>query len=121
MSRNVRIIGIDGNTGFTIAELLLSDPFKTKVDSVVGLALDPTAEKAKEFQMLEGRLVTHRPGRARNVVQTLRETGCDVLCLVPPACRDKIDVANELVNATKRVGIANLCLLSSVGCDYADP
>ncbi|KAK8013767.1 hypothetical protein PG991_009360 [Apiospora marii] len=121
MSRHVCITAVDGNTGYTIAELLLSDPFKSKVGSVVGLALDDSASKAKEFTALGGKLVSHKPGRMRDMIKTLKETECDVLCLVPPAHRDKEDITEELIHAAKKANIPNVCMISSVGCDYADP
>ncbi|KAK8011790.1 hypothetical protein PG989_000050 [Apiospora arundinis] len=121
MSRHVCITAVDGDTGYTIAELLLSDPFKSKVGSVVGLALDNSATKAKDFTALGGKLVTHKPGRMRDMVKTLKETGCDVLCLVPPAHHDKKDITEELIHAAKKANIPNVCMISSVGCDYADP
>ncbi|KAJ8124555.1 hypothetical protein O1611_g9086 [Lasiodiplodia mahajangana] len=119
MSHNVCITAVDGQTGFLIAELLLSHPFSRKVDSVVGLTLDPSAAKASELESLGAKIVEHKPGRERIVAETLKETGCDTICLVPPAHKDKMDISMELVNAAKRAGIPNVLLISSVGCDYA--
>ncbi|KAK7908707.1 prestalk A differentiation A [Apiospora marii] len=121
MLRHVCITAVDGNTGYTIAELLLSAPFKSKVGTVVGLALDDSATKAKEFTALGGKLVSHKPGRMRDVVKTLKETGCDVLCLIPPAHHNKKDITEKLIHTAKKANIPNVCIISSIGCDYADP
>lgn len=50
MTRNICITAADGNTGFLIAELILTDnDFKKKVDSVSVLALHPEEGRAKEL------------------------------------------------------------------------
>ncbi|KAI0970601.1 NAD(P)-binding protein [Xylaria arbuscula] len=121
MSRNVCVTAVEGNTGFLIGELLLKAPFSRKIDSVVGLAMDPNAERAKELVSLGAKVVRHAPGRERDVVKVLKGTGCDALCLVPPAHREKMDIATELIRAAKKASIPNVLLISSVGCDYADP
>ncbi|KAI1818098.1 NAD(P)-binding protein [Poronia punctata] len=121
MSRNVCITAIEGQTGSLIADLLLSEPFASKVDSIVGLTLDPSAPKVSELESRGVKIVQHVPGRERNVVNLLKETGCDTICLIPPAKKDKMEISMELINATKKAGIPNVCLISSAGCDYADP
>jgi hypothetical protein len=120
MSRNVCITAAEGQTGFLIAELLLSHPYSRKVDSVTALVLDPSASKAKELESLGAKVVQHTPGRERVTVKTLKDTGCDTLCLIPPAHREKKDISLELVSAAKKAGVPNVLLISSVGCDYAD-
>jgi len=121
MSRNICITAVEGQTGSLIADLLLSEPFKSKIDSLVGLALDPSAPKASELQSQGVKIVKHVPGRERNVVKLLKDTGCDTLCLIPPTRKDKMEISTELVNAAKKAGIPNICMISSAGCDYADP
>lgn len=50
MIRNVAMTAIDGHTGFVIAELLLmNNTFSSKIDSVVGLSLNPKSPRAKEL------------------------------------------------------------------------
>jgi len=121
MARNVCITSIEGQTGFLIAELLLTDDkFKSQIDSLTGLTLDPSSPKAKELQTLGAIIVPHKPGRERDVVAALKKTGCDTLCLVPPARADKLDIALELTHAAKKAGVANVLLISSAGCDYAE-
>lgn len=121
MARNVCITSVEGQTGFLIAELLLTDEkFKSQIDSLAGLTLDPSSPKAKELQTLGAVIVPHKPGRERDVVAALKKTGCDTLCLVPPARADKLDIALELTNAAKKAGVANVLLISSAGCDYAE-
>ncbi|KAK1755906.1 Prestalk A differentiation protein A [Echria macrotheca] len=121
-SRNICITSADGQTGFLIAELLLSDnKFRSKIDSVTALVLDPASPKAKELVSLGAVVVAHTPGRERDVVSTLKKTGCDTLCLIPPAHKDKVDICIELASAAKKAGtVSNVLLISSAGCDYAE-
>jgi len=97
MSRNVCITAVDGNTGFLIAELILTD--KTK---------------------LGAQIVAHKPGKLKEMVETMQQTGADAICLIPPAHKDKYDITVELINATRKANIANVCFLSSAGCDLAE-
>jgi nucleoside-diphosphate-sugar epimerase len=121
MSRKVCVTAADGHTGFSIVELLLGDIFASKVDSVVALVLDPSSDRAKQAKDLGATVVEHKHGRERDVVKALKETGCDTLCLIPPAHHDKKDITIELVQAAKKASVANVLLISSAGCDYADP
>jgi hypothetical protein len=41
--------------------------------------------------------------------------------LIPPAHEEKFDITMELIEATKRANIPNVCFISSAGCDLADP
>ena len=118
--RNVCVTAVDGNTGFLITELLLTnDTFKSKITSVCGLSLHPTSAKAKELGTKGCKIIHHKPGRMRQMVETLKQTGCDTLCLIPPAHEHKYDITEELVNAAKKADIQNVCFISSVGCDLA--
>ncbi|CAG9983578.1 unnamed protein product [Clonostachys byssicola] len=121
MPRNVCISAADGNTGFAIADLLLSEPFSTRIDSLTALALDSTSSKAKELGKRGAKVVKHSPGREKAMRKTLQDTGCDTICLIPPAHKHKHDISVELITAAKKSGISNVLLISSVGCDYADP
>ncbi|KAF7561545.1 hypothetical protein G7046_g2597 [Stylonectria norvegica] len=122
MTRKICITAVDGQTGFLIAELILKHrDFSRKTDAVVGLTLNPDSEKTQELKGLGATIVTHVPGRVRAMTKTLQETECDTLCLVPPAHHDKYDICVELVHAAKNAELQNVCLISSVGCDYADP
>ncbi|KAF3071353.1 hypothetical protein CFAM422_006199 [Trichoderma lentiforme] len=121
MSRNICITAVEGQTGFLIAELLLKEgKFARQISSLTGLALDPSSPRAQELTELGGKVVHHQPGRERVMVKALKEIGCDTMCLVPPAHRDKLDITLELANAAKKAGVSNVLLISSAGCDYAD-
>ncbi|KAF1738860.1 NAD(P)H azoreductase [Beauveria bassiana] len=120
MTRKICVTAVDGQTGFAIAELLLQHrDFSRKADAVVGLALDAKSDKAQELEAAGAQVVQHKPGRVREMVKVLRSTGCDTICLVPPAHHDKYDICVELVEAAKKAEIANVLLISSAGCDYA--
>lgn len=122
MSRSVCITAVDGQTGFLIAELLLKeDRFSKQIDSLTGLTMNPSSPKAKELGSLGANIVAHKPGRVRSMVATLKQIGCDTICLVPPAHHDKFDIAMELASAAKMAGVQNVLLISSAGCDYAEP
>jgi len=121
MPRNVCVSAVDGQTGFLIAELLLNDDtFSSKVDSVCGLTLLPTSDKCEEIQNLGGTIIPHEPGKVKDMAKVLKESGADTLCIVPPAHKDKFDITMELVEAGKKAGIPNVCLISSAGADLAD-
>ncbi|WAO90036.1 NmrA domain-containing protein [Fusarium falciforme] len=120
-SRKVCVTAADGNTGFLIAEFILKHrDFSRKVSGVVGLALDPDSDHAKELKELGATIVRHEPGRLRVMIKALKETGCDTICLVPPAHEHKIEICEELARAAKKADIPNVCLISSAGCDYAE-
>jgi len=122
MSRNVCITAVDGQTGFLIAELLLKEgKFNHQIDSLTGLTMDLSSPKVKELESLGAKIVLHKPGRERVVMATLKQIGCDTICLVPPAHSEKFDITLELANAAKKAGVSNVLLISSAGCDYADP
>lgn len=121
MSRNICITAIDGNTGFLIAELILTHrDFSRKVKSVVGLTLHPDSDKAKQLKDLGATIVAHKPGRLRPMAKTLEETGCDTICLIPPTHEHKFEITEELVHAAKKADVQNVLLMSSAGCDYAE-
>ncbi|KJK74048.1 hypothetical protein H634G_10674 [Metarhizium anisopliae BRIP 53293] len=121
MTRKICITAVDGNTGFAIAELLLQHrEFSRKIDSVVGLALDPESEQSQELKSLGATIVPHTVGRVKTMVKTLKDTGADTICLVPPAHQDKLDICMELLEEAKKAQVGNVCLISSAGCDYAD-
>jgi hypothetical protein len=122
MPRNVCITACDGQTGFLIAELLLNNKdFSSKVNSVAGLSLHPRSAKAKELENLGAKIIAHHPGRERDMVKTMKESGCDTICLIPPTHKEKFDIVIELISAAKKAGVQNALLISSAGCDLADP
>jgi len=122
MSRNICITAVDGHTGFAIAEYILQhDNFKKKVGTVTGLALNPDSKHAKELSKLGLKVTPHKPGRMKEMVNTMQSTGADTICLIPPAHQDKYEITQELIEATKRAKIPNVCFISSAGCDLADP
>ena len=121
MSRKLCITAVDGNTGFLIAELLLSDQrFSKKIAEVTGLSLHPNGSRAKELANMGVKIVPHKPGRVRDMANTLKQTGADTICLIPPAHKDKFDITVELVEAAKQAKVQNVLFLSSAGCDLAD-
>ncbi|KAI9709988.1 MAG: hypothetical protein M1820_003066 [Bogoriella megaspora] len=120
MARKVCITAVEGNAGFVIAELLLSNDFKDKVDEVCGLTLHPSAAKAKEIGKLGAKVIPHKHGRERDVVETLKQSGCDALCLIPPAHQEKFDITVELINAARKANVQNVLFISSAGSDLAE-
>jgi hypothetical protein len=121
MTRNLCITAVDGNTGFAIAELILRQAdFSTKVDWLTGLAIDPEAERAQKLSRLGATIIPHVPGRLRDMTSTLKDTGCDTICLVPPVHQNKLDICVELAEAAKEAGVPNVCLLSLAGYESAD-
>ncbi|KIV80689.1 hypothetical protein, variant [Exophiala sideris] len=122
MSRNICITAVDGHTGYSIAEFILShDNLKKKVGTITGLALKPQSQHAKDLAKLGVKIVPHKPGRMKEMVNAMKSTGADAVCLIPPAHQDKVEITQELIEATKRANIPNVCFISSAGCDLADP
>ena len=122
MSRKLCVTAVDGQTGHLIAELILTDEhFSKKVASLTGLALDPNNENCKLLKKLGAIIVPHKPGKEREMVKALKSIGADTMCLIPPAHHDKVDITSELISAAKKANVANVCFLSSAGCDLADP
>ncbi|GLA08675.1 hypothetical protein AnigIFM60653_010471 [Aspergillus niger] len=121
MSRSLCITSADGHTGFLIAELCLTDPnFANKLGSVTCLSLHPNADSCKELTKLGAKIVSHKPGRLRDTVSTLKSIGADTMCLIPPAHQDKFNITVELIEAAKKANIPNVCFISSAGCDLAE-
>ncbi|KAL8393663.1 hypothetical protein RB595_003409 [Gaeumannomyces hyphopodioides] len=121
--RNVCVTSVDGQTGFLIAELLLTgDDFASKVDSVIGLSLDAKSEKAMELESLGAIIIEHQPGSGPDdVAAALKKSKCDTICLVPPARPDKLAACAELIEAARAAGcVNNALLISSAGADYAE-
>ncbi|KAB2569054.1 NAD(P)H azoreductase [Lasiodiplodia theobromae] len=122
MPRNICLTAADGQTGFLIAELLLThSDFSSKIDSLTALTMHLASPKAKELSELGAKVILHKPGRAREMAAALKSTGADTLALIPPAHPEKRDITMELVQAARRAGITNVLLLSSAGADMADP
>lgn len=121
MHRNVCITAVEGQTGSLIADLLVNNAgFSKKVDSVVGLSLHPNSPKCKELAKMGVKIVPHKPDKMRDMVSTLKGTGCDTVCLIPPAHQDKFDITVEVIEAAKKANVQNVCFISSVGCDLAE-
>lgn len=121
MSRNVCISAVEGNTGYLIAELLLTDEnFSKQVNRVTGLIMNPDAERCKDLANLGVTIVPHVPGRLKNLVTNLTEANTNTVCLIPPAHSDKIDITAEMIEATKQTNIPNALFLSAAGCDLAE-
>jgi hypothetical protein len=121
MSRNICISAADGHTGFLIAELILTDNnFSQKVDSVSVLSLHPSSARAKELTQLGAKVIPHKPGREREMIKTLKDSGADTVCVIPPAHKDKFDITAELITATKKANVPNVLFISSAGADLAE-
>lgn len=121
MTRNICVTAVDGHTGFTICELLLTnDTFKKKIDTLTGLSLKPNAPHCKELAKLGVKIIPHKPGKMKEMVASLQQVGADAMCLIPPAHPEKYDITVELLEAAKKVPVPNMCFISSAGCDMAE-
>lgn len=121
MSRNICITAADGHTGHLIAELLLTDQnFKKMFNSVTALTLHPESSRAKELEKLGAKIVPHKPGKVDEMANTLKQTGADAICLIPPAHKDKYEITLELIQATSKASVPNVCFISSAGADLAE-
>lgn len=136
MGRNVCITAADGHIGYLIAELILSDhDFGTQADTVSVLTLDPDSASIKNLGDLGAwppllipitntqagaNIVVHEPGRVRQMIKTLEEAGCDTVCIIPPAHKEKYDITAELIDATKKANVPSVLFMSSAGVDMAE-
>lgn len=121
MPRNICITAVDGHTGHLITELLITDEnFKKGWDSLTGLSMHPTTARCKELDKQGVKIIPHKPGRLREMVETLKQTGADTLCLIPPAHKDKFNITVELIEAAKKANVPNVCFISSAGADLAE-
>lgn len=66
------------------------------------------------------KIIPHKPGRVREMVKMLSESGCDTVCVIPPAHKDKYDITVELITATKKANVPNVLFISSAGADVAE-
>ncbi|KAL0471995.1 hypothetical protein QR685DRAFT_561670 [Neurospora intermedia] len=108
MTRNICITAGEGQSGFLIAELLLKEnKFAKRIDSITSLVLDPTNPKCTELESLGAKIVPHHPGRERQMVKTFKEVGCDTICVIPPAHKDKVDITIELCETAKKAKVQN--------------
>ncbi|KAL4867505.1 hypothetical protein BDV12DRAFT_171317 [Aspergillus spectabilis] len=121
MSRNLVINAIESHMGAEVAKRILTDSkFKKSVKSITGLTLTPDADSIKELADLGVNIVEHKPGKVEDVASTLKDTGADAICILPPGHKDAFDITAELINATKEANIPNVCFISSAGCDLAE-
>ncbi|ENH68225.1 hypothetical protein FOC1_g10000538 [Fusarium oxysporum f. sp. cubense race 1] len=86
--------------------------FIRKVDSIMALTMDPSSPEAKELQSMGANVVQHVLGCQREVIKVIKDTGCDTICLIPPAHPNKFDISAELVNAAAMSNVANVCLIN---------
>ncbi|KAH7308314.1 hypothetical protein BKA65DRAFT_559796 [Rhexocercosporidium sp. MPI-PUGE-AT-0058] len=95
MSRNICISADDGQTGFLIVEPPLTDKtFSSKLDSKFGASIIP-----------------HKQGKVSDKAATLRESGADTLCIIPPTHKAKFDITMELVATDKKARVQMLSTL----------
>ncbi|EMD37646.1 hypothetical protein CERSUDRAFT_136344 [Gelatoporia subvermispora B] len=120
MSRKLCITAADGQTGHLTAELLLTDDtFRSRIAELTCLALHP--EKCDDLEKLGAQIVPHKPGDVQGLVKALKESGADTILLIPPAHKDKLELAQEMIRATREANVKSNVLLSSAAADLADP
>ncbi len=122
MPRNICVTAVDGQTGFLIAKMLLTNSqFSSQANSIVCLSLNPESLHAQELVSLGASVVPHHSGQIQDIVKTLKDSGCDTMCLVPPVNHGKLDISTELAEAAKCAQVPNVLLISWAACDQADP
>jgi hypothetical protein len=139
--RKILITTPEGHTGFTIAELLLTDPTFSSAINPLGkegrggvslLTFSPNHANCKLLNSDYGTpVLTYQPDHVADLTATIQASGCDTLLLIPPAHHpDKLDIAIEVLEAVKRSssggkggnggGVKNMLLISMAGCDLAE-
>ncbi|KAH7926696.1 NAD(P)-binding protein [Leucogyrophana mollusca] len=117
MSRTICITSADGQTGHLVAELLL-EQFSTEFKQLCCLALNP--DKCEDLKRLGAQVIPHKPKDRDGLVHALKSTGADTIFLIPPAHKNKLSLAKEMIDATYEAGIKNTVLLSAAGADLAE-
>ena len=144
--RVIAVTAVDGHTGSSLVELLLSDPaFEGRFAKVVGLSFGEPGPDAKD--VLDEYGVETMPADALDDAK-LKDLGVDTLCLIPPARKvrpsrrpvaaasrrptltlrpsrrrpqDKLDLVKQVLEVGKKAkNVQNLVFVSSAGCDYAE-
>jgi hypothetical protein len=60
-------------------------------------------------------------GTEKKMVGILKtKSNADTICIISPTHLDKYQITLELIAATKKAGVQNICLLSSAGADLAN-
>ncbi|KDQ64266.1 hypothetical protein JAAARDRAFT_52240 [Jaapia argillacea MUCL 33604] len=119
MSRKLCITSADGQTGHLVAELILTDPnFSSKIAELTCLTLHP--EKCKDLAEQGAVVVPFKPRDHKGLVASLKKSGADTIFVIPPAHKDKVKLAKEMIMATREAGVKNAVLLSSAACDLAE-
>ncbi|KAJ0421198.1 hypothetical protein BJY00DRAFT_312383 [Aspergillus carlsbadensis] len=109
------------NEGLEIAKNVLKDNhFKKKVSSVTALTLYLDSDRAKELLELGATILPHKPGDPDSLVKSLQDAKADTICLLPPGHKDLYKITLELINASKKANVPNMCFILSAGCDLAE-
>ncbi|KAF1811976.1 NAD(P)-binding protein [Eremomyces bilateralis CBS 781.70] len=121
-NRWVCVTAAETQIGFRIAEtLLIHIDFCAKINRVVALTTHPDSDRVKFLGRCGAAVVPHRRRYEYEILRALQMGGCDTICLVPPANGERFHILLDIVSAAKLLGIPNICFISSVGCDVADP
>jgi hypothetical protein len=98
VSRNLCITAVDGQTAYLIAELVATNPqFSNKVDSITGLSLDPHSSKYQALKKLGVDIAHHVPGGEKQLIEVLKKSDADTICVIPPTHVDKYQITLELI------------------------
>lgn len=121
--RNIAITSTDGHTGHLIAELLLTDTtFRQRFTNLACITLNPSAERNKALEKLGAVIVPHIPGKDHlALLKAMKDSKIDTICLIPPAVEDKLELTREMLEVARDGDVPNSLLISSAGCDLADP
>ncbi|BGP42855.1 hypothetical protein JCM10449v2_006867 [Rhodotorula kratochvilovae] len=117
--RVIAVTAVDGHTGSSLVELLLSDDaYKGKFAKIIGLTFGEPGADAKE--VLDEYGLETLPADELDE-DKLKELGVDTLCLIPPARQDKLDLVKQILEVGKKAkSVQNVVFVSSAGADYAE-
>jgi len=119
-TRHILVTAGEGQTGRLLIELLLTDDeYASKYEKISALVFSEEAkDKLAEFPTVE--VHVHDPKHPKQAEKLM--ASIDTCMLIPPSRKDKLDITRALLQAAQKTkNVVNLVLLSSVGCDYADP
>ncbi|KAF8244922.1 NAD(P)-binding protein [Wilcoxina mikolae CBS 423.85] len=121
MSRALIITCGEGQTGHLIADLLLTnEKFSSTIKSLHVATCNTEHEHIKSLSSGGASIIPVTPGDTEGLTKSLKDSGADTICIIPPSVKKKLEASKEMVEASKAAGIKNVVLISSAGCDMAE-
>lgn len=118
--RNILITSGDGQTGHCIADLLLTDDFRSKYNALSILSTNPS--QSSDLADVGATVLEQDPEETlvKDLVKMIKDNQINTICLIPPTHVKKLEITKKFVDAARDANVPNMLFLSSAGCDMAD-